>query len=267
MKKSIRSLLAVSCFSFLLAACDNHSNQNPDNANSTQSQEIRTLIIGLDDSFPPMGFRDKNNEIVGFDIDMAKEVGKRINAKIELKPIDWSSKEAELESHRVDMLWNGLTITDYRKNKILFSEPYMTNHQIVIVNNDCLIQTKADLSGKKIGVQEGSSAFDAINSDPIHEQFAAINTYPDNVTALIDLQNNRVDAVVVDEVVGRYYLDKKTNSYSVLNDNFGEEHYGVGFRTSDNELQQNVQKALNEMKSDGTSAKISNQWFGKDVTQ
>lgn len=250
---------------FLLYGCDNQTKQ--EQASQDANNQKQTIVVGLDDDFPPMGFRDQNNELVGFDIDLAREAAKRANLIVEFKPIDWSAKEAELNSSRVDALWNGLTITDYRKENILFSSPYMINHQIIVVRSDSNIHTKADLAGKVIGLQNGSSALDAVNADPIHSSFAELNQYADNVTALLDLANQRLDAVVVDGVVGHYYVAKKPDEYTVLKDNFGQEQYGVGFKKGNVVLQEAIQKALDSMINDGTAAQISQKWFGTDVTK
>lgn len=265
MRKHFYLWIMAFCAVIFLNACDNQKKQDEVKQDSTE--QVQTIVIGLDDDFPPMGFRDQNNELVGFDIDLSREAAKRANLNIEFKPIDWSAKEAELNSGRVDALWNGLTITDYRKENILFSKPYMINHQIIVVSPDSGIKTKADLAGKIIGLQNGSSALDAVNADPIHQSFTSLNQYADNVTALLDLANQRLDAVVVDGVVGHYYVAKKPNDYVVLQDNFGQEEYGVGFRKDNVELQQKIQQALDSMIADGTAAKISEKWFGTDVTK
>ena len=188
--------------------------------------EKKTLIIGLDDQFPPMGFRNEKNEIVGFDVDMAREASKRMGVQVEFKPIDWSSKESELKSKRVDLLWNGLTILEKRKENILFSNPYMTNRQIIIVPAGSTIATKSNLAGRNIGVQDSSSAVDALEKQPdVLASFKELKKYPDNISAFLDLQNGRVDALVIDEVVGRYYMSKKPGEFTVLTDNFGSEEY------------------------------------------
>lgn len=224
------------------------------------------IVIGLDDNFPPMGFRDEKNELVGFDIDLAREAAKRLGVEVEFKPIDWNAKEAELTGKRVDALWNGLTITDERKKNIAFTAPYMENHQIIVVRGDSPIKTKADLAGKVIGVQDGSSAVEAIEKDEATaKSFKELKKYGDNVTALLDLTAGRLDAVVLDEVVGRYYTAKKPGEYVVLEDNFGTEDYGVGLRKEDTELHARIDKALADMKQDGSGAKISEQWFGKNI--
>lgn len=223
------------------------------------------IVIGLDDNFPPMGFRNEKNELVGFDIDLAKEAAKRLGIEVEFKPIDWSAKEAELNGKRVDALWNGLTITEERRKNIGFTSAYMENHQIIVVPANSTVKTKADLAGKVIGIQDGSSAIDAVQKDPVAASFKELKKFGDNVTALMDLTTGRLDAVVLDEVVGRYYTAKKPNDYVVLDDHFGTEEYGVGTRKDDTELLAKLQKAMDEMKADGSAARISTEWFGKDI--
>jgi len=224
------------------------------------------IVIGLDDNFPPMGFRDDKNQLVGFDIDLAREAGKRLGIEVEFKPIDWNAKEAELSGKRVDVMWNGLTITEERKKSIAFTAPYMQNHQIVVVKGDAPIKTKADLAGKAVGVQDGSSAVEAIEKDAATAQsFKQLKKYGDNVTALMDLSAGRVDAVVLDEVVGRYYTAKKPGEYAVLDEHFGTEDYGVGLRQDDAALRARLDEVLTAMKGDGSGARIAEQWFGKNI--
>lgn len=228
----------------------------------------KKIVVGLDDHFPPMGFRDDKNNIIGFDIDMAKEAAKRLGMEVEFKPIDWNSKEVELNGKRIDVLWNGLTITETRKQNILFTNAYMENKQIVIVASGSPIKGKTDLSGKTVGVQDGSSSVEAVEKEAaVAKSFKELKKYPDNVAALMDLKAGRIDALVVDEIVGRYYIAKKANEYVVLNDHFGSEEYGVGLRKEDKDLQAKLQKALDDMKKDGTAAKISQQWFGTNVVK
>ena len=254
MKKLVGVLLVVLLAGMLVAGCGGTSQKK--------------IVVGLDDNFPPMGFRDDKNNIVGFDVDMAKEAAKRLGMEVEFKPIDWNSKEAELSGKRVDVLWNGLTITEKRKENILFTNAYMENRQIIVVPANSPIKNKADLAGKVVGVQEGSSSVDAVEKEEvILKSFKELKKYGDNVAALMDLKAGRLDAVVVDEIVGRYYIAKKPGEYTILSDYFGSEEYGVGLRKDDKELLAKLQKALDEMKQDGTSAKISKQWFGEDIVK
>lgn len=257
--KKLLSLAALLLGCWLLNGCDG---QKQTSSVSTPAK----VVIGLDDNFPPMGFRDEKNTLVGFDIDMAREVSKRIGINAEFKPIDWNSKEAELNSKRVDLLWNGLTITPERLQKISFTQPYMENHQIIIVKAGSDISNKVSLTGKIVGVQDGSSAVDAITEDKtVADTFKELKRYGDNITALMDLSAGRIDAVVLDEVVGRYYIAKRSADYAILDEDFGTEEYGVGVRKTDSELLASIQKAMDDMKNDGTSAKIAQKWFGKDI--
>ena len=253
----------LSATAALVAACG----KGDDTAAQTSSADLpKKIVVGLDDNFPPMGFRDENNQIVGFDIDMAREAAKRLDVEVEFKPIDWSGKEAELNGKRVDVLWNGLTITEERKKNIGFTQPYMVNHQIIVVSSNSPIQAKADLAGKVVGAQEGSSAVDAIKKEPdVADSLKELKTFGDNVTALMDLSTGRLNAVVVDEVVGRYLASKREGEYRVLEENFGTEDYGVGVRKDDTALLDKLNEALDGMKQDGTATKIAVKWFGSDI--
>ncbi len=262
----MKKIAAVALLSLgaLLAACSKQ--ESAPAAAPAPAAAVTKIVVGLDDNFPPMGFRDEKNELVGFDIDMAREAAKRLGLEVELKPIDWSAKEAELSGKRVDALWNGLTITEERKQNIAFTAPYMENHQIIVVPVQSAIKAKADLAGKVVGAQEGSSAVDAIKKEEaVFKSFKELKTFGDNVTALMDLSTGRLEAVVVDEVVGRYYVAKKPDQYAVLDDNFGTEEYGVGLRKDDTDLHGKLDKALADMKQDGAAAKIAEQWFGKNI--
>lgn len=266
----MKKLTAVMLLSMgvLLAACGKQEPAPQAAAPAPAPAALTKVVVGLDDNFPPMGFRDEKNELVGFDIDMAREAAKRMGVEVEFKPIDWSAKEAELGSKRVDALWNGLTITEERKQNIDFTAPYMENHQIVVVAANSPIKTKADMAGKVVGAQEGSSAVDAVKKDDaVFKSFKEFKTFGDNVTALMDLSTGRLEAVVVDEVVGRYYVAKKPTEYAVLDEHFGTEDYGVGVRKGDTDLHGKLDKALAEMKKDGAAAAIATKWFGKDIVK
>ena len=266
MKK--RTLLATVALTAILAACGKNEPASSTAAAPAPAPVVAAtkLVVGLDDNFPPMGFRDEKNELVGFDIDMAREVAKRANIEVEFKPIDWNAKEAELLGKRVDALWNGLTILEERKEKILFSDPYMVNKQIIIVKAGSAIKGKADMAGKTVGAQEGSSAVTAMAKDKeLSDKFKETKLFGDNIAALMDLEAGRLDVVVVDEVVGRYLVNKKPDNYAVLAEDFGTEDYGVGFRKDDEATRNKVNDVIAEMKKDGKAAEIAQKWFGADV--
>lgn len=266
MKKQVSVIFAALAASALLFGCGK-SETPAQSAAPAQPAAATKIVVGLDDNFPPMGFRDEKNNLVGFDIDLAREAAKRLGVEVEFKPIDWNAKEAELGGKRVDALWNGLTITEKRKEQIAFTKPYLENRQIVIVTAASPVKTKADLAGKVVGLQEGSSAVEAVEKDAVAKSLKEVKKFGDNVAALMDLTAGRLDALVVDEVVGRYYIAKKPGEYAVLDEHFGTEEYGVGVRKDDVELLGKLQKAMDEMKKDGAAARISTQWFGKDIVK
>ncbi len=230
-----------------------------------------TLIVGLDDTFAPMGFRDTNGELTGFDVEVAKAVGEKLGKEITFQPIDWSMKETELGAGNIDFIWNGYTITPERREKVSFSKPYLKNTQAIVTLADSPIATKADLAGKKVGAQNESSAIDAMEADAaVYASFESgeAYTYEDNNQALMDLEAGRIDAVVADEILLRYYLSLKgADKYKVLDEDFGDEEYGVGMRKGDQKMVDAFNKAYDELKADGTLAKISEKWFASDITQ
>ncbi len=225
------------------------------------------FVMGMDISFPPMGFKDENGELTGFDVDMAKAVAEHMGLTVKLQAIDWNSKEMELSTGNIDVVWNGYTITDERKEKVLMSEPYMGNAQVIVVKAGSDIKSLADVAGKRLGVQDGSSAQEAVEANA---DFAAsvgeMIKFKDNVMALMDLSNGQVDAVAVDSVVADYYSSKQEGAYEILSETLAPEEYGIGFRKGDQSFHDAVMEALKQMKEDGTAAEISNKWFGRDVT-
>ncbi|MGF7059390.1 amino acid ABC transporter substrate-binding protein [Brassicibacter mesophilus] len=231
-----------------------------------QIKEKGEFVVGLDDSFPPMGFRDKKGEIVGFDIDLAKEAAKRIGVNVVFKPVDWDGVVLSLKNKDIDVIWNGLTITEERQKQINFSNVYLENRQIIVVQNESDIKSKSDLSGTTVGLQLGSSSEAALSSDKdTQNSLKEVKKYSNNTEALMDLAAGRVDAVIVDEVVGRYYIEKRAGVYKVLEDDFGKESYGVGLRKEDKSFLEELNRVLDEIKKDGTGEQISNKWFGENI--
>lgn len=225
------------------------------------------FVIGLDDSFPPLGYRDDDNQIVGYDIDLAKEVALRLGVEFKAQPIDWDAKEMELETGKIDCIWNGFTITEERKSALSFTEPYLNNAQVLVVRNDSGISSLDDMAGKKVGLQRGSSAQEAVEDNPeFAARLAETVMFRDNITALNDLDIGGVDGVVMDSVVANYSITQTKKPFTVISQPLSNEAYGIGFRKSEPELRDEVYKILREMRDDGTAAAISIKWFGKDIS-
>ena len=227
----------------------------------------KKLIMGLDDSFPPMGFRNEKNEIVGYDVDLAKEVAKRMKVELVLQPIDWAAKEQELNTRQIDCIWNGFTITEERKQNVLYTPPYLRNAQVIVVKGNSPVNTMKDLAGKTVGTQAGSSSVDALEDAPeFTMSLGDIVFYQDFLTALMDLDVGGIDAVVIDLVVANDNINRSGKNFRILKESLEDEEFGIGFRLGDKALADKVWATLLEMAKDGTVAKIATTWLGADIS-
>ncbi|MDD9302902.1 MAG: amino acid ABC transporter substrate-binding protein [Desulfobacter sp.] len=228
-------------------------------------KESKKLVIGLDDSFPPMGYRVADGTLVGFDVDAAQEVGKRLGLEIVWKPTAWSGVVHSLNSKMFDCIWNGMTITPERQEKVAFTKPYIMDGQIAVVRfAEKRFKTHKDLGNTIIGAQKDSSAIKAIGK--MENQPKEVKEYADNPKALLDLEAGRTDAVVIDNVAGRHAISKRIGKFKALPGNISKEPFGIAFRKADADLLNAVQKTIDEMIADGTMAKISKKWFAEDIT-
>lgn len=227
------------------------------------------LILGLDDSFPPMGYRDENNEIVGFDIDLAKEVCARLGVELTLQPIDWDAKEMELSSGNIDCIWNGMSDTQERQASMACSMDYL-NNKIVFLANDPAIKSRDDLVGKKVAVQTGSYAEEVLEQDEqyadYYKSLGEVLAYQDYLTAIMDLQNGNVQAVLIDLVVANYEITQIGDKSLFTVDSLADDYYCVGFRKEDVALRDKVNETLKAMAADGKVDEICQKWFGANIS-
>ena len=226
------------------------------------------FIVGFDQDFPPMGFVGDDGQYTGFDLDLAKEVASRLNLEFVPQPIAWDSKDMELNSGTIDCIWNGFTMNG-REDAYTWSEPYMNNSQVVVVNADSGIEKLADLAGKIVEVQADSSAEAALKDNTeLSSTFGTLQTTPDYNTAFMDLEMGAVDAIAMDVIVAGYQIEQRDDGskFKILDEDLASEEYGIGFKKGNEELRDKVQSTMEEMAKDGTLEEISNQWFGRDVT-
>lgn len=263
MSKILSALMAGVLAMSLFAGCNTSGGSGSD-ASGSASGEKTKFVLGLDDSFPPMGYRDDSNNIVGFDIDLAQAVCDELGLELVVQPIAWESKEMELNNGNIDCIWNGLSIDAERQEKMNLSKPYMENHMVVVVNKDSDIKSRKDLIGKKVGVQKASTAMGAAEEDEFISQSDLIE-YDTNVLALTDLPTGRIEAIVLDEVVANYTLKSEGDKYVVLDDTLSAEKYAIAFKKGNDELKTKVEEAIAKLIENGKAAEISNKWFGKDV--
>lgn len=268
--KKVLALMFIVIFSTaLFAGCGSSSNSGQSQSKGENSLEkvkkAGVIKIGLEDSFPPMEFRDSKNELKGFDIDMANAIGKKLGVKTQFVPTDFNGIILALKTGKFDAIISGLSITDERKKEIAFSDPYLMDSQIIIVKNgNTAIKSSADLKGKTIGVGLGTTSE---NVAAKMQGLKEVKKYDKTTEELQDLLIGRIDAVIVDEPVGRYYLsDKdKQGKYTVLSEKLTKEPMGIGFKKDDKDLQSAVQKAVNDLKKEGELSKLSIKWFGTDI--
>lgn len=221
------------------------------------------FILGLDATFKPMGYTDENDNIVGFDIDVAEEVCARLGVELVKQPIDWDTKEQDLDAGKIDCIWNGMSINASRAEVMNLSEPYMENAMVFVVANGSSVASQADLDGKTVAVQSGSTAQEILEGSGLNVTETALAT---NVECLQQLELNLVDAVFMDSVVANYEIKETGKDYVILPDGLEAEEYAIGFRKNDNALRDKVQEILSEMKADGKLGEISTAWFGSDIT-
>lgn len=227
------------------------------------------FVVGVDDEFPPMGFRNENGELVGFDIDLAKEAAARLGVEFEFKPIEWNNKRAEITGGNVDMIWNGLDITDERKEYMLFSEPYMDDRQIFLVKkgDDQNIHAEGDLENKIVGVQAGATSETYLNeNDALKKLLADMKVYVKFHDGLAALQRGEINVFICDESIARYEIHTNPDAFDIVDVTTGyATEVAIGFRKDKPELRDRVQKVFDDMVKDGTAKKISERWFQADL--
>lgn len=243
--------LVMLCGLFMFAGC---------------ARDENTLVLGLDPNFAPMGFRNDENEIVGFDIDVAQEVCKRIGMKLECKGITWSQNVMELNNKSIDCVWNGMSINSEREEKMLLTPPYMNNRMVFAVRSDSDIKTEADLEGKVIATQTGSEGEKALEAKKDEIKYKKKIGHKDYAFSCTELELKQVDAVLVDAVYIQYVIKDQKKDFRVLDYTLSDDLYVIGFRKGDTELKDKVWNAIKEMKADGTLKSISEKWFGADLT-
>ena len=265
MNKKILYVLALILAIFLVMGAANAGwfDFGSDDSTSNITNNDTVFIVGFDAEFPPYGYTDENGSYVGFDLDLAQEVCRRNNWTFVPQPIDWDSKDAELNSGTIDCIWNGFTING-RENDYLWSDPYIDNKQVIVVKADSGITSLADLANKTVETQKDSSAAESLGGDnkSLADTFKDLVEVADYNTAFMDLQSGACDAVAMDIGVAQYQISQSDNpdGYIILDEPISSEQYGIGFKLGNEELRDQVQKTLDEMFADGTVAEIAEKY-------
>ncbi len=254
MKKLVSILLMVAMAATLLVGCGN---------------DDKTLIVGFDAEFPPYGYQDDNGEYVGFDLDLAAEVCERNGWELVKQPINWDSKDMELDAETIDCIWNGFTMTG-REEQYTWTCAYIDNSQVFVVKADSGIASQDDLAGKNVGVQADSSALAALEDTEeggaadLAATFASLTQYGDYNTGFMELESGVIDALAMDIGVAQYQIDARGDDFVMLEEKLATEQYAVGFKLGNTELRDKLEKTLLEMAEDGTVLEIAKEWGLED---
>ncbi|HES7922755.1 TPA: amino acid ABC transporter substrate-binding protein [Streptococcus pyogenes] len=268
-KKRTVAILAIASSFFLIACQATKSLKSGDAWGVYQKQ--KSITVGFDNTFVPMGYKDESGKCKGFDIDLAKEVFHQYGLKVNFQAINWDMKEAELNNGKIDVIWNGYSITKERQDKVAFTDSYMRNEQIIVVKKRSDIKTISDMKHKVLGAQSASSGYDALLRTPkMLKDFIKnkdANQYETFTQAFIDLKSDRIDGILIDKVYANYYLAKEgqLENYRMIPTTFENEAFSVGLRKEDKTLQAKINRAFRVLYQNGKFQAISEKWFGDDV--
>lgn len=271
----MKKFMALVCTAVLgmgvLTACGGAAADAGDAAQTggeeTAAGDKTTFTVGFDAEFPPYGYMDEDGSYTGFDLDLAKEVCARNGWEFVAQPIDWDSKDMELNSGSIDCIWNGFTMQG-REDAYTWTVPYVDNSQVFVVSADAGIAAQADLAGKVVGVQKDSSALAALDGEAkeLAVTFADLQQYGDYNVAFMDLEQGAIDALAIDIGVANYQISSRGDAFVILEERLASEQYGIGFKLGNDELKNKVEATLLEMAKDGTFMKIAEKYADFGLT-
>ena len=261
MKKFFTVVSAIACV-VALSGCNEKKISLNSDLSYNRVKAAGTLVMGHMGDFPPMVFTDKDSNIVGFDVDLAREVCSRLGLKLKLHLISWADKEKELYAGNIDCIWNGMSVDESRASAMNLSDPYLTNRLIFTVKNKSY-NSMDSLKGKRIGAQNASTAWSVLEQSEIKNDAKEIVMFETMSHALEAMEQDSIDAVFLDEVAAKYWNVLNNKDYLILEDGLHNEVYAVGFRKTDKALRDTINAVLTSMKKDGKFVDITVKWFGK----
>lgn len=276
MRKKLALLLAGTMMAtMVLAGCgDKADTAKEDNAKTEESadskEDGKTFTVGFDAEYPPYGYMDDNGEYTGFDLELAEAVCELEGWELVKKPINWDSKDMELNSGSIDCIWNGFTMNG-REDDYTFSVPYVDNSQVIVVSEKSGIETLNDLAGKVVGVQAASAALELLQSEEkggqkaLADTFASLNEFADYNTAFTELQAGALDALAIDIGVANYQIKSRGEGYKVLEETLNTEQYAIAFKKGNEELRDIVNADLDKLVKDGTFAELAEKYEISDM--
>ena len=268
-KRLLTLIITLICTLFI-SACSGISVNRKANAvdNWSHIKQRGYVTVGVDDTFVPMDFRQKNGQLIGYDVDLANAVFKQYGINVSFQTIDWSMNTTELKNGTIDLIWNGFSKNPEREAKVSFSKTYLYTSQVLVSLKKNKINTIAAMKNKTLGVQTGSSGYNDVmkypkvfknhikNQDPI--------LYDSFTNAFIDLNAGRIQGLLIDSTYANYYISRQKHpeNFTEIESPFPKEEFGVGMRKSDLILHKKINYALEKLAKNGTLTKINHKWFG-----
>lgn len=266
MKKLLLMILGMACAVCLsavaLTGCSSSESKSSSEAPEYLGEDGK-FVVGFDETFKPFGYKDDNGEYTGFDLELAQAVADKNGWEIELSPIDWDTKDAQIDSGTIDVIWNGFTI-EGREDAYEFTDPYYLNDQVILVREGSDIKSLTDLAGKTVVAQVNSPAYDNLAEggdyyESLGSTLGALESAPEYQTALMQLESGACDAVAIDYPTAQSLIAGK-DGYVILDEVVSSENYGVGAKKGNAELIEQIQNALIELYNDGTVEEIASHY-------
>ena len=287
-KKTVSIMVAATMALSLFAGCGSSKDTATEDTSKTESTETTdesienasaettdessrtTSTVGFDAEYPPYGYMDDDGEYTGFDLELAQAVCDKEGWELVKKPINWDSKDMELNSGSIDCIWNGFTMNG-REDDYTFSVPYVDNSQVIVVAENSGIEQLGDLAGKTVGVQAASAALDLLQSEDeggqkaLADTFGSLNEFADYNTAFTELQAGALDALAIDVGVAKYQLNSRGEGFKILDETLNTEQYAIGFKKGNQELCDIVNKDLQELANEGKVAELAEKYEIADM--
>ena len=270
MKKALSLLLALMMV-FTLAACGEKAEPAPSTdapEQQEQTAEPVTFTMGIDPEYPPFSYLDDKGEYTGFDVEVCRAACEKLGWNFEVFGVNWDEKLVQLDAQECDCVWSGMTILDSMKEAgYVISEPYFYNTQVLVVKEDSGLASSADLAGKIVAVQLGTSGEALLNEDlaDMAATFDSIITCDSFLKCFTELDGNAADAVFVDLPVAASYVANNAG-FKIINEDLGAEYYGIAFRSGDAEMCAAIEGAVAELVADGTYKTIADKYSDIDQT-
>ena len=258
-KKVLCLVLALAMTVAMLAACG-----SKDDANTDGDSAKKTFIMGVDPEYPPFSYLGDDGKFTGFDVEVAQAVCHELGWDLKVFGVNWDQKLVQLDSNECDCIWSGMTILDSMKDAgYVISKPYYDNTQVIMVKEGSDIKSSADLAGKSVAVQLGTSGESLLSEggdlESLAKTFGSLMTCDSFLKCFTELGGGAVDAVIVDKPVATSYVQQNAG-FTILDEELGAEQYGIAFRSGDQELCDTVQAAVQKIVDNGTYAKIAEKY-------